>query len=226
MSDEKFCPEHGPYPASYDSCPICSGRPGSPPSLSDMEAETNPGGYGYGDDAADTVIPGRNDAGAYNPMQEGDTVIGTDVHRAMDETYVPTKRRPTTEAILWVMDGDRRGKWYPIHAGTKIGRKDVDLVLDDDQVSAAHARITVEGGKYHIWDFGSSNGTFVNGKRIREATPIEENDKIKIGKTTFVVKLLDAKKKTPAKRSTSSRSKTKKSTKTSSTAKKTTSSKS
>ena len=37
MSDEKFCPEHGPYSASYDSCPICSGRQGSPPSLSDME---------------------------------------------------------------------------------------------------------------------------------------------------------------------------------------------
>ena len=226
MSDEKFCPEHGPYSASYDSCPICSGRQGSPPSLSDMEAETNPGGYGYGDDAADTVIPGRNDAGAYNPMQEGDTVIGTDVHRAMDETYVPTKRRPTTEAILWVMDGDRRGKWYPIHAGTKIGRKNVDMVLDDDQVSAMHARITVEGGKYYIWDSGSSNWTFVNGKRIREATLIDENDKIKIGKTTFVLKLLDAKKKTPAKRSTSSRSKSKKSTKASSTAKKMTSSKS
>ena len=113
----------------------------------------------------------------------------------MDETYVPTKRRPTTEAILWVMDGDRRGKWYPIHAGTKIGRKNVDMVLDDDQVSAMHARITVEGGKYYIWDSGSSNWTFVNGKRIREATLIDENDKIKIGKTTFVLKLLDAKKK-------------------------------
>lgn len=225
MSDELFCPEHGPYPASYGTCPICSGRPGSPPSLSAMEAETDPGGYGHGDDSADTVIPGRRDAGGFNPLQDGDTVIGTDAHRAIDETYVPSKRRPAIEVILWVQEGERRGKWYPIHAGTMIGRKDVDLVLDDDWVSATHAKITVEGGKYHIWDFGTSNGTFVNGKRIREATLIEENDKVKIGKSVFVVKMLDAKKKTPAKRSSSTRSKSKKSTSTSTARKKTASTK-
>ena len=221
MNDELFCPEHGPFPASYGTCPICSRRPSSPPSLSDMEAETNPGGYGYGDDA-DTVIPGRRNFGAsHNPIQEDDTVIGTDVHQAIDETYVPTKKRPATEVIFWVQEGERRGKWYPIHAGTKIGRKDVDLVLDDDWVSAMHAKITFEGGQYHIWDFGSSNGTFVNGKRIREATLIKENDKVKIGKTVFVVKMLDTKKKAPTKRSSTTGSKAKKPAATSSTKKKT-----
>ena len=40
MSQELFCELHGPYPASFGSCPICSGRPAAPRSLGDMEEDT------------------------------------------------------------------------------------------------------------------------------------------------------------------------------------------
>jgi hypothetical protein len=214
MSDELFCPEHGPYPAAYGGCPVCSGRPSSPPSLSNMEAETDPGfgnygGNAYGGDAygADTVVEGM-DRGNFGNNLEDDTVVGTSAHESLDETYVPTRRRSATEVIFWVQEGDRRGKWYPVQSGTIIGRKGTGLVLDDDQASGTHAKITVDKGQYYIWDFGSSNGTYVNGKRIREATLLEENDKVKIGKTVFVVKILDAKKKTPVSRNTTKKPKT------------------
>jgi pSer/pThr/pTyr-binding forkhead associated (FHA) protein len=73
-----------------------------------------------------------------------------------------------------------------------IGRKEGDLILDDPKVSGSHAKFTMEKDDFVIWDFGSSNGTYVNGKKIREATILEENDVIKIGDTIFVIKLLES----------------------------------
>ena len=91
------------------------------------------------------------------------------------------------------MNGQRRGKIYPIHDETVIGRKSgelVDLILDDPRVSNPHAKFKVEDEQYVVWDFGSKNGTFVNDEQIREATLLKENDTIKMGDTTFVLKIL------------------------------------
>jgi pSer/pThr/pTyr-binding forkhead associated (FHA) protein len=95
--------------------------------------------------------------------------------------------------MLWVKEGPRRGKFYPIRHGTKIGRRDGNLILDHHLVSGSHAKFTMEDGNFFIWDLGSTNGTFVNGRRIRKAILLEENDVIKIGDTFFVVKLLESK---------------------------------
>src|SRR5687768_15488755 len=46
---------------------------------------------------------------------------------------------------------------------------DNDIVLDDETVSRNHCRIVVEGDAYVIQDLGSTNGTFVNRVRIKEA---------------------------------------------------------
>ena len=72
-----------------------------------------------------------------------------------------------------------------------VGRKEGGLIIDDPKVSSMHAKFTMEGDNFVVWDFGSSNGTYVNGKKIREATVLEENDLVKIGDTVFVVKLLN-----------------------------------
>ncbi len=57
-----------------------------------------------------------------------------------------------------------------------------DISLDDDTVSRAHCRIYVDGDQYMIEDLGSTNGTFVNRVRIREAW-LNPNHVITLGKT-------------------------------------------
>ncbi len=47
--------------------------------------------------------------------------------------------------------------------------EDNDLCIDDETVSRQHCRIRLEGDEYVIQDLGSTNGTFVNGVRIKEA---------------------------------------------------------
>jgi len=202
---EGFCPEHGPYDASLGACTYCgqpSQHPIPPTPLSDDDLPTDLGG-GYGQETAPTIPPGGFDEGEVEteiPARRAKRGI-LDIEEEEETELGRVSREDVTElevaiggplGMLWVKEGARRGRFYPIRHGTVIGRKEGDLILDDPKVSSSHAKFTMEGDQFIIWDFGSSNGTYVNGKKIREATLLEENDLIKIGETIFVVKFLES----------------------------------
>lgn len=64
-----------------------------------------------------------------------------------------------------------------------IGRdsSNVDIPILHPSVSRTHCRLLVSDETVLIEDVGSSNGTFINGQRIREATPFTNDDAITIG---------------------------------------------
>jgi S1-C subfamily serine protease len=66
-----------------------------------------------------------------------------------------------------------------------IGRHpDTDFRLDpegDLDASARHAELVFAGGKWHVHDAGSRNGTYVNGHRIQRDTPLADTDQIQLG---------------------------------------------
>lgn len=69
-----------------------------------------------------------------------------------------------------------------------IGRaKDNDIVLDHPQVSRYHAVIERFGPRYRIRDLKSTNGTFVNGRRITKPLDLKEGDIIKIAAFKLVL---------------------------------------
>ena len=74
------------------------------------------------------------------------------------------------------------GMAFRLDAVTLIGR-DVNnsIVLDDDFVSSAHAALTYRGRAWYVEDLGSTNGTFVNGARVDELSPVAFGDEIQIG---------------------------------------------
>lgn len=60
-----------------------------------------------------------------------------------------------------------------------IGRApQCDLVVDSDQVSSFHCRLAETREGYVVSDLQSTNGTFVNGRRITESVPVKPGDKI------------------------------------------------
>jgi pSer/pThr/pTyr-binding forkhead associated (FHA) protein len=62
-------------------------------------------------------------------------------------------------------------------------------LADDDEISRAHARVTFDrSGFCAIEDLGSTNGTFVNGRRIVTPTTLAPGDAIELGTTTLVVR--------------------------------------
>jgi len=69
-----------------------------------------------------------------------------------------------------------------------IGRSsDLDMVLVEDMVSRRHAQITTHNNQIQIEDFGSTNGTFVNGEKITKSR-LKEGDRILVG--TNIIKLV------------------------------------
>src|SRR3990172_6972897 len=56
-----------------------------------------------------------------------------------------------------------------------------DVILPKGNVSKRHARIVLKDGKFIIVDLKSTNGTYVNGRKITSPLVVKENDKIYIG---------------------------------------------
>src|SRR6184192_4202279 len=63
-----------------------------------------------------------------------------------------------------------------------------DIVLDDRRVSRRHAEVRLRLGRYTLYDLQSTNGTFVNGRRIAEMV-LSHDDRITIGGAELVVRL-------------------------------------
>lgn len=92
-------------------------------------------------------------------------------------------------ALVVRAGGGRAGESFrPSGERTRIGRSpDCEIFLDDVTVSRNHAVLVEQGGKFHVEDQGSLNGTFVNRRRIDNA-PLQNGDELQIGKyrMTFI----------------------------------------
>ncbi|MDO5014532.1 MAG: FHA domain-containing protein [Clostridia bacterium] len=70
--------------------------------------------------------------------------------------------------------------------------KNASITLSKIGVSPIHAMISFEKNHWIIEDLNSSNGTFLNGRRIDCVMPLENNDKIKIGTNIITFKKLES----------------------------------
>jgi pSer/pThr/pTyr-binding forkhead associated (FHA) protein len=69
-----------------------------------------------------------------------------------------------------------------------IGRRDADLLVDDEYASPLHAAVSHDGNGWVIEDLGSTNGTWMAGNhRVREPWRLAKGDKIRIGRTMITV---------------------------------------
>lgn len=73
----------------------------------------------------------------------------------------------------------------------KIGRdQSNEIVLDDPEVSDEHVLIFCSENQILLQDELSANGTFVNGNKIDSRVKLKDNDEIKVGKTSFKIKII------------------------------------
>lgn len=88
---------------------------------------------------------------------------------------------------LAVVSGKQRGRDFRLGQVTNIGRdaSQNDIILDDDAVSAEHARIKLERKQFMLYDLASTNGTLVNGERVQKHA-LFDKDEIAIGETRLV----------------------------------------
>src|SRR5438132_1594319 len=126
---------------------------------------------------------GKREPNGDEPMDSYTRGKIANLHAAVADGYLPI-RRPSDAA------GKYQGGEYPLAADGElvIGRSsDLEMVLFEDMVSRKHAKLTLAEDQITIADLGSTNGTFVNGEKVRRAR-LKEGDRILIG--TSILKLV------------------------------------
>lgn len=75
------------------------------------------------------------------------------------------------------------------HQGHVVGRSpDADIHIDDPYASEFHARVGIQDDRVVVHDLGSTNGTYVNGRRVTSPTSASRGDTVQIGKTILEVR--------------------------------------
>jgi pSer/pThr/pTyr-binding forkhead associated (FHA) protein len=96
-------------------------------------------------------------------------------------------------ARLEIVAGRAVGMSVLIDDELLIGRhaEGAGRLADDEEISRSHARLSLDRtGFCAIEDLGSTNGTYVNGMRIKGPETLSEGDTIEVGATTLVVREL------------------------------------
>ena len=90
-----------------------------------------------------------------------------------------------TTFSLVIQEGPTPGLSAPLIQETFLIGRDPssDLHIQDIEVSRRHARLISQSGGHALEDLGSTNGTFVNGERIRTITVLHPGDSIRLGET-------------------------------------------
>jgi class 3 adenylate cyclase len=85
----------------------------------------------------------------------------------------------------WLETSD--GRRHTLHGSCSLGRTTANTItLDSPNVSRRHALVHLQGiGEFWLIDFGSSNGTFLNKRRISQPVQLNDGDQITIGDTLF-----------------------------------------
>jgi len=191
-----FCEKHGPFDPPHLTCPFCAveqerqrayGPPAdesarSAPPTGFVRQTVEPEAAPAPRPGVTEIVPRRSLAPDPEPPAEDDS---------------PPARPDLLGWLIVKEPAGQRGTALAVKANQIIGREG-DVRWDDPRLSRQHARLTVEPAAeapddppiFHLWPFGTTNPVFVNGQEIRGATPLHENDQVRLGDTLFVFKVL------------------------------------
>lgn len=99
------------------------------------------------------------------------------------------RKRREGQKVLFVRSESQQGLDLEISDVTVLGRSsETDVVLDDPYASEFHMRLVAQDNGIMLHDLGSTNGTYVNGRRVTAPTQLRRGDTIQVGKTVMEVR--------------------------------------
>jgi hypothetical protein len=115
-----------------------------------------------------------SDAKALGAVEAGHTMV-------LDREKLLREKPRAPKAGITVREGDDRRDIVLGSEPLAIGRDPQnDITLDDRRVSRKHAEIRLRLGRYTLYDLQSTNGTYVNGRRVAEVV-LADGDRLSIG---------------------------------------------
>jgi hypothetical protein len=176
-SEPRICPTCGKRLDPYQTiCPVCS--------------------------ADETPQPQKVSVPATAPS-DGTQEIGSEEERDGGIPPELLEKKPVSEEMLSktfvlmetpmlvVRKGKNLGQTFSLNRAfpVSIGRSRVNEIrLDDITISGQHCRIIPENGRHVLYDLNSTNGTFLNEKKVTRAV-LKEGDTIRVGETHFLYKI-------------------------------------
>lgn len=123
-------------------------------------------------------------------FEEAPTLVGEklSIEKTQINSTVSDKTQVTTatlhQFLLLGVSSEVSGKTFSLDKSEVIiGRSpECDIVIQDNTVSARHARLIQRNNSWNIEDLDSTNGTFVNNKRVTKAYPLVGGEIIRLGK--------------------------------------------
>jgi hypothetical protein len=125
------------------------------------------------------------------PADEPERLGGVEAGHTMilDRDALRSARPRAPQGAIVAQEGSVRREVPLTAEPITVGRDPKnDIVLDDRRVSRRHAEVRLRLGRYTLYDLQSTNGTFVNGRRIAEMV-LSDDDRIAIGGAELVVRL-------------------------------------
>jgi hypothetical protein len=115
----------------------------------------------------------------------GRTMVHSSAERVAER--LSDARSPQRRTALLQMGGRRL---VVGESGATLGRsRQSDVMVDDPNVSRAHAEVRPHGDSWVLADLGSTNGTRPNGRRVTQSEVLKVGDEIELGTTTLTFAL-------------------------------------
>lgn len=127
---------------------------------------------------APVPVPVPVGAGAPGPAGAAPAPKGKQKRRAAAPTIVGR--------LVVVEPADQRGRTYNLGDELTVGRAPgCGVTVEDTFVSQLHARVHRAAGNYVVEDLGSTNGTFVNKRRVAGSVTLQRGDRLQVGNTVL-----------------------------------------
>lgn len=99
------------------------------------------------------------------------------------------RKRKEGSRVLFVRSESQQGREFEVNDVVVMGRSsETDVVIDDPYASEFHLRLVSQENGMMLHDLGSTNGTYVNGRRVSAPTELKRGDTIQVGKTVMEIR--------------------------------------
>ena len=85
-----------------------------------------------------------------------------------------------------IAPAELKGRTFPLGEEVTVGRAaGCQVTIDDTYASQLHARVFLRDGQVYVEDLGSTNGTYLNRRKVTGPMVVQRGDKLQIGNTVL-----------------------------------------
>jgi pSer/pThr/pTyr-binding forkhead associated (FHA) protein len=95
-------------------------------------------------------------------------------------------RKRAAPVLRLLAPAELKGRTYPLGDEVTVGRAaGCQVTIDDTYASQLHARVFLQDGQVFVEDLGSTNGTYLNRRKVTGPMVVQRGDKLQIGNTVL-----------------------------------------